>query len=137
VFTVRNRARAVPTNAIDCLSVREGIDPEVLLGVLDSSVCKALMEVWGRNEAGMLQLMTYETRTLPVPDVRAFSTDDATAVAEAARALDADGTGQAALDAAVHAAADLDLPPERARAMRERLLGRRVDGGDRIEVPVS
>jgi len=137
VFTVRNRARAVPTNAIDCLSVREGIDPEVLLGVLDSSVCKALMEVWGRNEAGMLQLMTYETRTLPVPDVRRFGADAAASVAAAAARFDADGAGQADLDAAVHAAADLDLQPGRAREMRERLLARRVDGGDRIEVPVS
>ena len=137
VFTVRNEAGAVPTNAIDCLSVRDGVDPAVLLGVLDSSLCKALMEVWGRNEAGMLQLMTYETRTLPVPDVRAFSAEEAAAVREAAADFDADGDGQAALDAAVHAALDVDLSAADARGMRERLLGRRVDGGDRQEVPVS
>ena len=137
VFTVRNEAGAVPTNAIDCLAVGDGVDPDVLLGVLDSSLCKALMEVWGRNEAGMLQLMTYETRTLPVPDVRAFTDDEASAIGEAADALDADGTGQTALDAAVHDALDVDLPADRARAMRERLLTRRIDAGGRLEVPVS
>ena len=137
VFTVRNEAGAVPTNAIDCVSVREGVEPAVLLGVLDSSLSRALMELWGRNEAGMLQLMTYETRTLPIPDVRTFSAEEAAAIRTAAADLEATGDGQAALDSAVHAALDVDLSAERARAMRERLLARRIDGGDRVEAPVS
>ena len=141
VFTVRNEAGAVPSNAIDCLSVHAGVDAAVLLGVLDSSLSKAMMELWGRDEAGMLQLMTYETRTLPVPDVRAFSRAEARAVASAASSLGAaggvDDGAQAALDEAVLAALDLDVEADRLRKLRTRLLRRRVDGGERIEVPVA
>lgn len=142
VFTVRNRAAAVPSNAIDCLSVRDGIDTAVLLGVLDSSLSRAVMEVWGRDEAGMLQLMTDETRTLPVPDVRRFSGDEAARVRTAASELDADrgdrtASGQSDLDEAVVDAAGLDFDAGRLRALRDDLLRRRVDGGERNDVPTS
>ena len=142
VFPVRNRADAVPSNAIDCLSAREGVDPDVLHGVLLSSVVGALMEVWGRDEAGMLQLMTYETETLPVPDIRAFDGADREAVRSAASRLTtapADPDARAALDRAVAAALDRreELAPDRIRDLRDRVRTRRLQRGDDVRILVG
>lgn len=142
IFPIRNRADAVPSNAIDCLSARNGVDPDVLHGVLLSSVVGALMEVWGRDEAGMLQLMTYETETLPVPDIRAFDETANQAVREAAaRLLDdpEDRRARVALDAAVADALDVDdLPtPEQVRDLRDRVRARRLHRGDDVRILVG
>ncbi|MDX1748026.1 MAG: hypothetical protein R3324_19000, partial [Halobacteriales archaeon] len=96
MFPIRNRAQAVPSNAIDCLTARDGVDPDLLHGVLLSSIVQALMEVWGRDEAGMLQLMTYETETLPVPDVRRMAESDCHAIRQAALEVCADPASDAA-----------------------------------------
>lgn len=126
VFVINNAAEAVPSNAIDCLTVRDGVDPLVLVGVINSAVGQAMMEVWGRNEAGMLQLMTYETATLPVPDIRRLSTEEALAIRQ--RAVDATGDrGQNRLDAAVLDSFDIGLSVDRLRTLREQALRQRVE----------
>lgn len=142
MFPVRNRAEAVPSNAIDCLSVRDGIDADLLHGVLLSSVVEATMEVWGRDEAGMLQLMTYETETLPVPDVRQMDADNRAAIRRAAGRLTADPTDDAARTALDNAVADAlgreeALAPDRIRNLRDTVRSRRLQRGDDVQVLVG
>jgi len=132
VRVVHNRAGAVPSNAIDCLAVREGVPVAPLLGALNSSLYRAALECWGRAEGGgALQLMTYELSRVPVPDVRTFSPRDRERVAATVRAYAAGsgpGADQERLDAAVLDATGIDVDPGRVAALRERLVRRRVDG---------
>jgi methylase of polypeptide subunit release factors len=159
VRVVHNRARAVPSNAIDCLSLREGVlasgasegssgerrasdgvPAEPLLGLLNSSLYRAALECWGRAEGGgALQLMTYELQAVPVPDVRALSPAERERVVDAFRAYadgecggaeSGSGDDQQRLDAAVLDALGLAVAPGRVAALRERMVRRRVDGTD-------
>jgi len=147
VRVVHNRAGAVPSNAIDCLAVREsvlasgaserssdvrcesdGVPVEPLLGALNSSLYRAALECWGRAEGGgALQLMTYELERVPAPDVRAWDRAARERVVGAFRAY-ADGGDQAVLDAAVLDAIGLDVTPERVADLRATLVDRRLDG---------
>lgn len=134
VFAVRNAARAVPSNAIDGVWPREGVDPEALLAVLNASVGAAAMEVTGRDEAGLLQLMTYETASLPVLDVRACSPADRRALAAAGERYADRPTpaNRAAVDTAVDAAFDLALSASALREHASALGARRVAGGETV-----
>ncbi len=140
VFTIWNRAGAVPSNAIDCLSFHDDVDVTTMIGVLNSSASKAIMEVWGRDEAGMLQMMTYETSTLPVPDVRTFSDEDRARLREAAELFLDDDTpteqGQDAIDTALLDCLDLQLDQsvERIQAIQELMMQRRVTAGEEVRV---
>jgi predicted RNA methylase len=139
VRVVHNRAGAVPSNAIDCLSLREGVPAEPLLGALNSSIYRAALECWGRAEGGgALQLMTYELQAVPAPDVRALSPAERERVAAAFRAYagrsDAcepatDRDDQHRLDAAVLEALGADVAPAQVVDWREQLVARRVEDG--------
>jgi len=128
VRVVHNRAGAAPTNAIDCLAVRDAVAVEPLLGALNSSLYRAALECWGRAEGGgALQLMTYELERVPAPDVRAFDAAARERVAAAFRAY-ADGGDQSRLDAAVLEAAGVDADPGRVARLRAAMVDRRLDG---------
>lgn len=139
-FCVFNRAGAVPSNAVDGVDVDADVDPLVLFGVLNASVTRAMMEVWGRNEAGMLQLMTYETASLPVPDVRAMTDAERARIREAAAAVVERGSPTLSpahrdrLDAAVQAAMGVGPPVERVQAIEAGLRDRRVASGEAAAV---
>ncbi len=127
-FIIRNNAGAVAGNAIDCLTVHDDIDPDLLTAVLNSTVAKVAMELYGRNEAGMLQLMTYETAALPIPDVREFSHSDQTTIRNTATAGDTIAIpDQAALDRAILTALDHPLTLERLHELRDTLLDHRIN----------
>jgi methylase of polypeptide subunit release factors len=139
VFAVRNAAEAVPSNAIDGVWPGPAVPTGALLAVLNASVGQAAMEVTGRDEAGMLQLMTYETASLPTLDVRQLDTEAARAVAAAGAAY-AEEPGpetRRGVDRAVDAAFDLGLSPERLREHAVSLRRQRVDGGETVVVPVD
>jgi methylase of polypeptide subunit release factors len=137
VYAIRNAAGAVPSNAIDGIWPASGVDMGALLAVLNASIGKAAIEVTGRNEAGMLQLMTYETASLPTLDVRQLSpaTAEALETAGAAYAASPDSEQLRELDRAVHAAFDLSIEPDRLRELARTLKRRRVDGGEVDAVP--
>ncbi|MFB6354083.1 MAG: class I SAM-dependent DNA methyltransferase [Halobacteriales archaeon] len=139
VFVVRNAAGAVPSNAIDGVWPATDVDPAVLLAVLNASVGRAAMEVTGRDEAGLLQLMTYETASLPVLDVRTLSGAERDRLASVGDAFATDpGPGtRAALDEAVHAAFDLSLAADTVRAQANALRRRRVDGAESVDAPAD
>jgi len=134
VFAIRNEAEAVPSNAIDGVWPDEDVHTGALLAVLNASAGKAAMEVTGRDEAGMLQLMTYETASLPSLDVRTISSTAAANLTAAgdAYATDPTPTTMAALDRAVDAAFDLPMAPERLRELAVTLKQTRVNGGERL-----
>lgn len=52
VFAIWNRDRLMPSNAIDCIDLDRDVDEAVMMGVLNSTVHKALLECWGRAEGG-------------------------------------------------------------------------------------
>jgi hypothetical protein len=137
VYAIRNAAGAVPSNAIDGIWPGSGVDMGALLAVLNASIGKAAIEVAGRNEAGMLQLMTYETASLPTLDVRQLSpaTAEALETAGAAYAASPDSEQLRELDRAVHAAFHLSIEPDRLRELARTLKRRRVDGGEADAVP--
>jgi methylase of polypeptide subunit release factors len=134
VYAVRNAAEAVPSNAIDGIWPADDVHTGALLAVLNASAGKAAMEVTGRDEAGLLQLMTYETSSLPTLDVRSLSEDAAEAVATAGDAY-ADDPGPEALvtlDRAVDDAFDLPMAADRLRELAGALRRARVDGGEPV-----
>ena len=136
VLAVANPDGLLASNAVDCLWT--DADPRVLLGVLNATVTAGLLEAWGRSEGGgALQVMTYELRTLPVPDPRTFAPETRAAVREAADALLAgDEDARRRLDALVLDAIDADLSVERCRDCRERMVERRRETGRRSVSPI-
>jgi len=140
VFAIANPDGLLASNAVDCLLVADAVDTRVLLGVLNSTVVRALLECWGRAEGGgALQLMTYELTTLPVPDPRTFDPATATALREATDALlEGGATGEPTrrLDALVLDAIGSDLSVDRLRDCRGRMVDRRVDRGPAGQSPI-
>jgi len=53
VFAIWNRDRLMSSNAIDCINLDDDVDETVMMGVLNSTVHKALLECWGRAEGGV------------------------------------------------------------------------------------
>lgn len=126
VFVVNNQAAATPSNAIDCIDSNQ--DPTVLLALLNTSLTQAFMELRGRDEAGMLQLMTYETGSLPIPDPQRIDEAARESIASAYETFSTGLGDRARLDRAVLDALDLDIDPERIQATASRLRQRRLDG---------
>jgi hypothetical protein len=88
LFTVVNRAEALTTDAVQCDQVKPEYDSKVVTGIMNSSLYAAAVECWGRVEGnGVLQLMTYETKSIPVPDIRKFDDEACDAIREATNAL--------------------------------------------------
>ena len=136
VLALANPDGLLASNAVDCLWVDDA-DPQVLLGVLNATVTKALVEAWGRSEGGgALQVMTYELRSLPVPDPRRFDAETRDAVADAFDDLLADDEAQHRLDALVLDAIDADLSVVACRHLRECMVERRRATGRDVAVPV-
>lgn len=136
VLALSNPDGLLASNAVDCLWVDD--DPQTLLGVLNATVTKALIEAWGRSEGGgALQVLTYELRSLPVPDPRRFDSDTRRAIADAAADLLAGTEGaQRRLDALVLDAIDADLSVDACRHLRERMVERRRATGERAVAPI-
>ncbi|PSP79359.1 hypothetical protein BRC81_05070 [Halobacteriales archaeon QS_1_68_20] len=132
VVPLWNRDRLAPSNAVDGLSLRDGVDELVVLGLLHSTVHEVLLECWGRAEGGgVLQLMTYEVETLPAVDPARIGGDSREALIDATRRLlDGDESAQTDLDALVLDVLGLDADPADLRAVREALVRRRRRNGD-------
>jgi len=145
LFSIYNRVRAVPSNAVDSIDVHPDVDSKVLFGVLNSSIAQAIMEVWGRNEAGMLQLMTYETKSLPLPDVRSMTDAECEAIIDGVDAILERGASAISekhrrqIDAAVLDTLDLDIETSvnRIQEIQQYMLNRRVQSGENIEVLIG
>ncbi|MFB6163596.1 MAG: class I SAM-dependent DNA methyltransferase [Haloarculaceae archaeon] len=139
VHAIANPDGLLASNAVDCLWPADGVDERVLQGILDSTVTAALLECWGRAEGGgALQVMTYELRTLPVPDPRGFDQERRAAIADAvADLLAGEPSARRRLDELVLEGIGCDLPVATCRRLRERMVRRRVDGGKRAAAPLT
>ncbi|QPV63180.1 N-6 DNA methylase [Halosimplex litoreum] len=131
LFTVSNRARALTTNAVDCVYVKGGIDSKVVIGLMNSSLYGALLECWGRVEGnGALQLMTYELESVPVPDIREFEQEHIESIKTATNALlNGEDDAEQQLNQAVLDAVGLDsITPEELSTMRKVMTHQRLEG---------
>jgi len=136
-FTVLNRAKALTTNAVDCVYVKNEYDSNVVIGVMNSSLYAAILECWGRIEGnGALQLMTYELESLPVPDIRNFSDEDIGDIVSATESLIAGQEGaKEDLNRAVLDAVGIDsITPEELIEMRKVMTHQRLQGEFESEV---
>jgi methylase of polypeptide subunit release factors len=138
VLAVGNPDGLLASNAVDCLWAADGVDSRVLLGLLNATPTKGLLECWGRREGGgALQVMTYELATLPVPDPERFSAATREAIAAAASDLlagDAAATRQ--LDRLVLDAIESPLSVEGCERLRAEMVRSRVRGGERAVRPL-
>jgi methylase of polypeptide subunit release factors len=128
VFTVENTGGFAPTNAIQCVDVTDHAD--VLPAILNSTVYRILLELWGRHEGGgALQLLTYEVASVPVPNPDLLSDGLRDRIVAAGRALTRGVDGaQDDLDEALLEFLDLDLSVETLQAVHRRMVAQRVDG---------
>lgn len=137
VLAIANPDELVASNAVDCVWIDDGVDARVLLGVLNSTLTKAMLECWGRTEGGgALQLMTYELSTLPVPDPRTFPPETRQAIASATDGLLAGEDVTRRLDRLVLDALGIDLSVDRCRALREEMVRGRVRTGQQVSAPL-
>jgi len=137
LFTVVNRAGALTTDAVQCVQVKSEYDSKVVTGIMNSSLYAAAVECWGRVEGnGVLQLMTYETKSIPVPDIRKFDDKACDAIREATDALlsgEEDANKQ--LNEAVLNAVGLeDITPDELEEMRQVMTNQRLEGEFESEV---
>lgn len=137
VFTVANGGGFAPTNAIQCIDVTAHGD--VLPAILNSTIYKIMLELWGRHEGGgALQLLTYEVSSVPVPNPEAMSSSVREEVARAGRALvEGEAGAQDDLDALLLEFLDLELSPADLQAAHRGMLARRVEGAARENVLIT
>jgi type I restriction-modification system DNA methylase subunit len=137
LFTVSNRAGALTTNAVDCVYVKEDVDSQVVIGLMNSSLYRALLECWGRIEGnGALQLMTYELETIPVPDIREFDDEVCDEIRDATNALlEGEEDARRRLDEAVLNAVGIeDITVNELEEMRKVMTHQRLEGEFESEV---
>jgi len=137
VFTVWNQADALTTNAVDCVYVDDDVDSKVVVGVLNSSLYRGLLECWGRAEGGgALQLMTYEVESIPVPNVREFSEGDRDRIRNAVdELLNGDSNARERLNEAVLEAAGIEsIAPDELEEMRKTMTYQRIGRAEEAEV---
>jgi len=137
LFTVANRGRVLTTDAVQCVQVKSEYDSKVVTGVMNSSLYAAAVECWGRVEGnGVLQLMTYETKSIPVPDIRTFSEEACDAIREATDALLAgeEGAGKRLNEAVLEAVGVDEITPDELEEMRQVMTNQRLEGEFESEV---
>jgi methylase of polypeptide subunit release factors len=135
VFTVENAGGFAPTNAIQRVDVTEY--ESVVPHLLNSTLHKVMLELWGRHEGGgALQLLTYEVSSVPIPDPARFSAAEREAIREAGERLLDGAAAQEALDEAVLAALDVSMSVADLQAAHEAMLRRRIDGAETVSEQV-
>jgi hypothetical protein len=137
LFTVVNRAQALTTDAVQNVQVKPEYDSNVVTGVMNSSLYAAAVECWGRIEGnGVLQLLTYETKSIPVPDIRKFDDEACDAIRAATDALLAgEEDADTQLNEAVLDAVGIDeITPDELEEMRQVMTHQRLEGEFESEV---
>jgi type I restriction-modification system DNA methylase subunit len=137
LFTVVNRAGALTTNAVQCVQVKPEYDSKVMIGLMNSSLYAAAVECWGRVEGnGVLQLLTYETKTVPVPDIRKFDEEACETIREATDALLAgeEDANKRLNEAVLEAVGIEDITAEELEEIRQVMTHQRLEGEFESEV---
>lgn len=137
LFTVVNRAQALTTDAVQCVQVKPEYDSKIVTGVMNSSLYAAAVECWGRVEGnGVLQLMTYETKSIPVPDIRKFDDGACDAIRDATDALLAgeENADKQLNEAVLNAVGVEEITPDELEEMRQVMTHQRLKGEFESEV---
>lgn len=139
VIPMWNRDRLAPSNAVDGIFLEAGVDEELVMAVLNSTVHKVILECWGRAEGGgALQLMTYEMESLPTIDPATVPGPKRDELVDALhRLIDGDPAAQADLDAGLLETLQVDIGAGALQEMRDTIATRRTRGGEDAEVPVA
>ena len=137
LYTIKNEGKLVPSNAILCVWFKQHQD--VMRGIMNSSLYKAILEVWGRKEGGgALQFLPDEVKTIPVPDPRTLDSSERDDIINAAEKLEFnDNTGQDELDTAVLSGFDIPLEVDDLQQMQSLMTKRRVEGAQDTTVLVK
>jgi type I restriction-modification system DNA methylase subunit len=126
IFTIRNTAGLVPSDAVQCVKTDEEVS-EVLPVILNSTLYKIFLELWGRAEGGgVLQLLTYEVKSIPVPDCRKLSEEQKQQLIDSGASTDKEDS-QVEIDEAVMDVFDIPLPVEDLQRLHSLLVQERID----------
>lgn len=136
LYTIRNAGGLVPSDSILCIWFDEHRD--VMRGILNSSLYKAILELWGRKEGGgALQAQPGDIKTIPVPDPRKLNDEVRETIVRAAETLEYESdVGQDELDEAVLEGFDVPLSVDDVQKMRSLLTTRRVESAKDTNVLV-
>lgn len=124
----KNVAGLIPTNCANNLDPKPGVNADVLLGYLNSTVHAAFVELWGQGEGGgSLEVTTGTLKQMPAADVQAFSDEARDEVKLAYQALvRGDANAQTRLDNAVLDGLDAEIDATTLREAKESLVHDRL-----------
>lgn len=137
VFTVDNVGDFAPTNAIQCIDINE--HEEVIQYVLNSTIYKIMLELWGRHEGGgALQLLTYEVSSVPVPNPELMSDSQRDRIEDAGqRMVSGDDDARDDLDQVLLEFLELDMSVEELQAAHKGMMSQRIEGAANENVMVK
>lgn len=128
VFTVDNVGEFAPTNAIQCVDVNQ--HEEVIEYILNSTVYKIMLELWGRHEGGgALQLLTYEVSSVPVPNPNKMTQSQIEQIVKAGERL-VNGSKDARddIDQTLLEFLELEMSVEELQAAHRGMMKQRIEG---------
>jgi len=136
-FVIPNSGGLVPSKRLQCLDISGGIDENLILSIVNSTLYAGTLECWGRSEGGgSLEVMTYELSSVPVPDVREMSDETRVELADAYD--DYLETGDpTSIDETLVDFLGLDATVEELQKGRELMTTERVESGKNVEVLVE
>jgi type I restriction-modification system DNA methylase subunit len=128
VFTVDNVGRFAPTNAIQCIDINK--HEEVVQYILNSTVYKIMLELWGRHEGGgALQLLTYEVSSVPIPNPELMNESQKEQIKTAGKNMvSGDKDARSDLDRVLLDFLELDMSVEELQAAHKGMVSQRVEG---------
>lgn len=137
LYTIQNVGKLVPSNAILCVWFDEHVD--VMRGIMNSSLYKAILEVWGRKEGGgALQFLPDDVKSIPVPDPRKLDQKVKDSIVKAANKLEYDSDiGQDELDKAVLEGFDVPISVDDIQEMQSLMTKRRVESAKDTDVLIQ
>lgn len=137
VFTVDNVGNFAPTNAIQCVDVNKHED--VIEHILNSTVYKIMLELWGRHEGGgALQLLTYEVSSVPVPNPDKMSKSQREDIKEAGKRLvKGDENARDDIDQTLLDFLTLEMSIEELQAAHRGMMERRIEGAAKENVMIK
>ncbi|MFC6723389.1 class I SAM-dependent DNA methyltransferase [Halobium palmae] len=137
LYTIQNTGKLVPSNAILCVWFDE--HQEAMRGIMNSSLYKMTLEIWGRKEGGgALQFLPDEVKTIPVPDPRQLDKDAREAIIQAADKLEfGKETGQDELDKAVLDGFNVPISVDDLQQMQTLMTKKRVEGAQDTTVLIK
>jgi len=136
-YPTTNDGGLVPSNAILCVWFEEYQD--VMRGIMNSTLYKSILEVWGRKEGGgALQFLPDEVKSIPVPDPRSLSDSAAEDIIAAADSLEFNSdAGLNELDKAVLDGFEIPISVDDLQQMQSLMTKRRVEGAQDTTIMIK